>query len=296
MDTCRVVVAQTNPRLGDVGSNLTEHLTQVISASDQGAELILFPELSLTGYFLKDQVLELALDHEAEPLARLAEASSRGISIAAGFVERGRDGRIYNAMGFFEDGALLAVHRKVHLVSYGLFDEGRDFAAGESFDVIESRLGRFGPLICEDLWHTPSAYVHFLNGADALLVASASPARGVEAPGPGLGSQRTWELLLGSAALLYRTWVVYAGRVGWEDGIGFGGASAVFDPWGNRAGGLGPIEPGELDASLDGGALRRARFETPLRRDEKPWVLAHHLGSHVPNLSVPDEERDEADR
>ncbi len=292
MDSCRVVVAQTNPRLGDVAANLADHVERIESAVSQNADLIVFPELSLTGYFLKDQVFELAVDLEAPSIARLVEASRR-ISIAVGFAERSDDGRLYNSLAFLEGGQVLSVHRKVHLVSYGLFDEARDFAAGESFAIVESRLGRFGPLICEDLWHTPSAYIHFLNDADAMLVPSASPARGVESPGPGLASQRTWDVLLSAAALLYRTWVVYAGRVGWEDGIAFGGGSCIVDPWGTKLAGLDALEPGELETVLEGGALRRARVETPLRRDEKPWILAGELARHVPLWTQPEDPGDD---
>jgi predicted amidohydrolase len=283
MDNCRIVLAQTNPRLGDVSGNLEDHLTRIGAAASSGAALIVFPELSLTGYFLKDQVHELALERDAGVLGELAEAS-RGISIVAGFVERDPAGRIYNALGFFEDGELKGVHRKVHLVSYGMFDEGRDFAAGEAFAAFESRHGRFGPLICEDLWHAPSAYLHFLDDVDVLLVSSASPARGVEAPGPGLASQRTWDTLLRAHALLYRTWVVYVGRVGWEDGIGFGGSSMVLDPCANEVVRMDALEPGEVEAELTSDVLHRARMETPLRRDEKPWLLAAELARHVPSL------------
>ena len=281
MDRCRILLAQTNPRLGDVHANLADHLAILEAAVARRTQLVVFPELSLTGYFLKDQVYELAFDAEAEPIARLAEASQQ-VSIVAGFVERTPEGRLYNAVGFFEDGALRGVHRKVHLVSYGMFEEARDFAAGEGFPSFESRHGRFGPLICEDAWHTPSAYVHFLGNADALLVPSASPARGVEAPGPGLASQRTWDALLTAQALLYRTWIVYVGRVGWEDGIGFGGGSCVVDPWGNVVARLDALEVGTLEAELDGSELRRARVETPLRRDEKPWLLAAELTRQLP--------------
>jgi predicted amidohydrolase len=277
----KVTLAQTNPRLGDVHANLQDHRERIAAAVAAGSDLIVFPELSLTGYFLKDQAFELACKLDSPALAELTEAS-RDITIVAGFVERAPDGRLYNSLAFLERGEVLGVHRKVHLVSYGLFDEARDFAAGERFEIIESRLGRLGPLTCEDMWHSPSAYIHFLNNADALVVASASPARGVEAPGPGLASQRTWDTLITSTALLYRTWVVYAGRVGWEDGIGFGGASAIVDPWGNVVAQLDALEPGELEGELDPGALLRARVETPLRRDEKPWILAAELARHVP--------------
>src|SRR5262245_65351929 len=175
---CKLVVAQTNPRLGDLGANLADHVERVDAAIGK-ADLILFPELSLTGYFLKDQVDELALGLDADLLGPLVERSRR-ISIAFGFAERSPEGRIYNSLGFLEGGRFLGVHRKVHLVSYGLFDEGRDFAPGDRFQILASRHGRFGPLICEDMWHMPSAYTYFLDDADALLVASASPARGAE--------------------------------------------------------------------------------------------------------------------
>lgn len=281
---CRLVVAQTNPTLGDLRANLEDHLRK-IDAAVGTADLILFPELSLSGYFLKDQVEEVALTREDPRLEPLLERSKR-ISIAFGFVERSREGRLYNALGFLEDGRFLGIHRKVHLVSYGLFDEGRDFAAGEQFRLIESRHGRFGALICEDMWHMPGAYTYFLDYADAILIASASPARGVDEPGPGLASQRTWNILTSATALLYRTWVVLASRVGWEDGIGFGGGSRVLDPYANVRAHIDGLEPGTLAARLDSAILRRARSELPLRRDEKPAILAAELARHVPLLGI----------
>lgn len=279
---CRLVVAQTNPVLGDLRANLEDHL-QRIDAAAGSADLILFPELSLTGYFLKDLVGEVALGLD-DPFFRPLLERSKRISIAFGFVERAPEGRLYNALGFLEDGRFLGVHRKVHLVSYGLFDEGRDFAAGEQFRLIVSRHGRFGPLICEDMWHMPSAYTYFLDEADAMLVASASPARGVEASGAGLASQRTWNILLSASALLYRTWIAYSSRVGWEDGIGFGGGSRVLDPYANPRATLEGLEPGVIAAAMDSATLRRARSELPLRRDEKPALLAAELARHVPLL------------
>lgn len=296
---CRVSIQQTNPRLGDVRANLADHLARIEAADREGAELVLFPELSLTGYFLKDQVSEVALDIEAPAIAQLVEKSKR-VSIAVGFVEKTREGRFTNSLAFLEAGAVLGVHRKVHLVAYGLFDEARDFAAGDSFRIIESKLGRFGPLVCEDSWHAPSAYLHFMNDADALLVASASPLRGVASAAPsrggavrgsGLASQRAWEILLRATALTYRTWVLFASRVGWEDGVGFGGESAVIDPFGDVAARIEMLETGSLVSRIDDATLRRARVEAPLRRDEKPWILASELARHVPLLDAEAVER-----
>ena len=279
----RLVLAQTNPRLGDLHGNLDHHLEQVAACRER-ADLLAFPELSLTGYFLKDQVFDLGLELDAPEIARIVEAS-KDVSIAFGFVERTSDGRFYNAYALAEGGALLGVHRKVHLVSYGIFDEERDFAAGERFDLFESRLGRIGPLICEDLWHAPSAYLHFLNDADAMLVASAPPLRGVDTSGPGLGSTRTWNTLLQACALSFRSYVAYVARVGWEDGIGFGGGTCLVSPTGEVRAGLEGFEPGLLEVELSRSELHRARIETPLRRDEKPWILAAELARHVPLLA-----------
>lgn len=278
---CRVTLIQSNPRLGDLRANLEDH-AEKIAALEAETDVIVFPELSLTGYFLKDQTYELGLDLEAPELARLADLS-RDVSLWVGFVERSPEGRLFNSAAFFEEGDLKAVHRKVHLVSYGMFEETRDFAAGEEFSVVESKHGRFGPLICEDAWHVPSAYMHFLNHADAFVVMAASPARGVEASsGEGLASQRTFDTLLGAQAMLYRTYVLYATRVGWEDGVGFTGGSCFFGPNGEKLQALPTLETGETSLTLETAALHRARNETPLRRDEKPGILLAELSKHVP--------------
>jgi predicted amidohydrolase len=93
-------------------------------------------------------------------------------------------------------------------------------------------------------------------------------------------------VLLSATALLYRTWVAYSSRVGWEDGIGFGGGSRVLDPYASARAALEGLEPGSVSATMDSAILRRARNELPLRRDEKPWILAAELARHVPLLGA----------
>jgi len=270
------MLSQINPVLGDLQRNLELHFSEIEAARKAGCGLILFPELSLSGYFLKDQTSEIALRLEAPLLAKLAEAS-RGISIAAGFVERSPEGRLYNSLGFFEDGKLLHVHRKVHLVTYGMFDEQREFAAGDRFVAFASKHGRFGILICEDLWHVSSAYPYFLADVDALLVHSCAPGRGVGADDGELTSMRTWSTLLSAQALTTQTWVAWTNRVGWEDGIFFSGGSRVVDPFGRTLATIEGIETGRLEVQLTSRELERARLSTPLRRDAKPWLLEQSL-------------------
>ena len=276
---CRVQMAQVEPTLGNLEANLAAHLAEIDAAVNAGADLVLFPELSLSGYFLKDQTAEVALTLDSPPLRKLAERSKE-ISIAVGFAERDRDGRIYNAIAFLEDGRELSVDRKLHLVHYGMFDEGRDFAAGEGFQVVESRRGRFGILICEDMWHLASSWLHFLAGVDAILVPSSSPGRGVTESEPRLRSTQVWYTLQDALALFFQTWIVYVNRVGSEDGICFSGGSRIVDPFGRETARIDGLEAGRAMATLTGEALQRARVSTPLRRDEKPWIVLRALAPY----------------
>ncbi|MBK7642736.1 MAG: carbon-nitrogen hydrolase [Planctomycetes bacterium] len=274
---CRVLLAQIEPTLGNLSANLEMHLAAIADARARGVQMVLFPELSLSGYFLRDQVAEAALPAGHAILSQLCERS-RDVSIGAGFVERGEDGRLYNSYGFFEDGRLLEVHRKVHLVTYGMFDDARDFAPGDRFRCVQSRHGRFGVLICEDMWHVSAAYLHFISNVDALLVPSASPGRGVtQTEEPGLHSVRTWNRMQEALALLFQSWIVYVNRVGSEDGMIFSGGSRVVDPFGRVAAELALLDPGVVETTLSADATRRARVMTPLRRDEKPWLVQREL-------------------
>jgi predicted amidohydrolase len=274
--TFQVHLAQLEPTLGNLDANLALHTAELARAREAGAQVVLFPELSLTGYFLKDQTPEVALARDAAPLEAL-RAESTGITLGVGFVERGHDGRLYNAYAIFEDGTLLHVHRKVHLVTYGMFEESRDLAAGERFEVASSKHGRIGVLICEDMWHAAGAWLYFLAGVDLLVVPSAGPGRGVSVGEPGLASVNSWRALLTSASTLYQCWSLYVNRCGVEDGITFGGGTRVVDPTGHEVAILDGLDAGALQHELDLGANERARLQSPLRRDEKPWMVLAEL-------------------
>lgn len=282
-----VRLIQSNPRLGDWDHNRAQHLEAIGQAVRDGKQMVLFPELSMTGYFLKDQAHEEALYRDAQELQFLCDASKE-ISILAGFVERGRDGRIYNSMGFFEDGQLIGVHRKVHLVTYGMFEDGRDFAAGSRYEPVRSKHGVFGILTCEDMWHMGGAYLYFLDGVDALLVASASPGRGISSAGaeegePALASNRNWKTIQDNACFLFQTPVLYTNRVGFEDGVIFGGATRALDAAGGEMGALDHLDEGFLDAELSRALLERTRAITPLRRDERAGMFAAELQRRLQN-------------
>src|SRR6266850_2569803 len=155
----KIALAQTAPKLGDPGTNLKRHLELVRRAKLKGADLVVFPELSLTGYMLQDLVPEVAEETGRGARLRALAAASKRIGIVAGFVERAPGILYYNAAGLFLGGALQHLHRKVYLPTYGMFDEGRYFAAGDTFQTVDTSWGRTGLLICEDFWHLSSSWL-----------------------------------------------------------------------------------------------------------------------------------------
>ena len=272
----RVALAQVAPALGDVASNIALHLKVARRAARAGARLVVFPELSLTGYRLQDLVSEVALRLDSPGPLRPLLALSRTISLVIGLVEESEGHRYYNTALFLEGGRIRHAHRKAYLPTYGMFEEGRYFAPGDSIGAFRSRLGRMGMLVCEDLWHPSSALILAQDGADYVLVLSNGPTHAA----PGVGgpqNHETWRDLVKVTAQMQTTYVVLVNRVGVEDGIHFGGSSTVVDPLGRVVAQARPLTEEILICDLERGALRRARTFYPLLRDERLPLLTREL-------------------
>jgi predicted amidohydrolase len=263
----KVALAQINPRLGDLGANLALYEEKIRLGAKQGADLVLFPELSLTGYFLRDMVPEVALKLSAPEIERLKELS-REVAFVAGLVEEGPDYRFYNAAVFFDRGEARHVHRKVYLPTYGMFDEQRYFARGDRVRAFDSRFGRMAILICEDLWHPSTVYLAALDGAQAILCPSTSPLRGLTEGQPQDDNARYWEAINRTYAETFGMFMIYGNRVGFEDGVGFWGGSEVVDPFGKRIAKANYYEEHFVVAEVALEAVRRKRTAAPLLRDE----------------------------
>jgi predicted amidohydrolase len=263
----RVAMAQIAPTLGDVDRNLVLHDKTTREAISQQANLLVFPELSLTGYFLKDQVPSVALRLQSGRLDLFRELSRR-IAIVVGFVEEGSGHRFYNASAYFEGGEIRHVHRKAYLPTYGIFDEARYLAAGDRIRAFDTALGRMALLICEDLWHPAASAIAAWDGAEIIICPSASPGRGQGQAGP-FHNTATWERTIRTCGDLLTSYVVYANRVGYEDGACFWGGSEVVAPSGEPVAKARYLEEEVCVADLDAGSLRRARIANPLLRDER---------------------------
>jgi predicted amidohydrolase len=271
----RVALAQIAPALGDRPRNVGKHLEQIEAARREGADLVIFPELSLTGYFLRDMVPEVALDRGSPEIRQLIEAAS-GLSLVAGFVEEASGHQFYNAAFFAEAGELLHVHRKVYLPTYGLFEEQRYFSPGKRFQAFESpRVGRVGLLICEDFWHVSAATVMQAEEVDVLLCVVNSPARGVD--GPRIGTAETYELLARTFSQLLGALVIVVNRVGFEDGLCFFGQSMAVGPDGRVIAQAPAFDECLTVVRCDLDELRRQRLITPLGRDEQMLLTIEEL-------------------
>ncbi|HBA72741.1 MAG: carbon-nitrogen hydrolase [Geobacteraceae bacterium GWF2_54_21] len=268
------VLAQIKPKLGCIKDNLALIEERIQHAREAGADLVIFPELALTGYFLKDLVPEVALRLDSPEIVRLTELSV-GISIVIGFVEVTDDYRFFNSAVYLEDGAVKHLHRKVYLPTYGLFDEQRYMARGERFRAFDTKFGRMGLLICEDMWHLSSSYILAMDGATTLLCLSSSPGRGIG--GESLGSAEAWQQLTSTTAMFLNCRVLYCNRVGFEDGVNFWGGSEYVAPSGESAVRGRLLEEDSVTALLDEGSLRRERIFSPMLRDENLFVTLQEL-------------------
>jgi predicted amidohydrolase len=276
--------AQFNTKLGEVGANLDTHLDLIAEAKEKGADLIIFPELSLTGYVLQDLAVTTAIQPDQnDPVFNALLDASRGIDLMVGFVHEDRRHRFYIASAYLAEGKIVHIHNKVYLPTYGMFDEGRFFAWGDSVRAFDTRFGRMGMLICEDFWHASLPYLLWLDGADILLFQSASPGRGLTAD-PRLSSSAWVEHTNRAYAGLFTVFVAHANRVGYEDGLNFWGGSTIFDPNGDLVVRAPDFESALSIAEIDLNEFHRTRARLPLLRDERTNLvqseLERILGNH----------------
>lgn len=274
----RVVLAQTAPRLGNIQKNLELHLQSIEKARKEKADLIVFPELSLTGYKLRDLVETVAADPDRSKEIRELKRLSKDIALVFGFVEEreAEKGLFYNSAAFCAKGKILHVHRKVFLPTFGLFEELRFFAPGRNFRTFETPWGKMGLMICRDFLHYNASYLLYAGGAETMIVISAAPGRGLSG-NKGFASSRMWELMGEAMGRFSQAFVLYSNRVGLEDGVAFAGGSFIFNPMGQRLAQAAYFHPELLVRELDMNEVRKARKNWPFKRDDKPEVTLEAL-------------------
>jgi NAD+ synthase (glutamine-hydrolysing) len=285
-------IAQFRPDKGEYAANLTRlgGVFREVGGWTEPAELIVLPEAALTGYFLEGGVQELALPAEQlyEDLARIhRESGAPPLDVAIGFYEIWRNqihnSALYARVGDSEAG-IRHVHRKVFLPTYGVFDEERFVEPGRSVSAFDTRWGRAAMLVCEDAWHSLAPTLAALDGAQVILVHSATPGRGLT---PRAGMSRPsnldrWDRLAEGIAEEHGVYVIVSHLVGFEGGKGFAGGSIAAGPRGNLLVQAPLFEPATVPVEIYFEEITRARAESPLLSDLQvrlPHLLAGLTGA-----------------
>ena len=273
----RIGLAQYAPHLGEVDANLELAAGWVRRASDEGAQLVAFPELALTGYLLSDLVPEVAMRPDDPRLAALSR-DAPGMVLAIGFVEETEAHRFCNSAALLRDGELIGLHRKVYLPTYGMFDEGRFTRAGDRIrtHAVGDPLGSIGVSICEDFWHASLPMLQALEGASLLVNLAAGPAR---APGSsaGLAAIAGWHKMQDTYALLGTVAVAFCNRVGNEEGLTFWGGSRILAADGSTVVEAPLWEEALVVGTLETDDLRMQRYGLPLLADERLELVRREL-------------------
>lgn len=271
----KIALAQMDAVADDLAANLDKHLDFIQQAVEDGADLIVFPELSLTGDEIGPSAPDASLVIESEALLKLGEAS-HDIDLVIGLSERSEKNLYnrFNAAFYFHDGEIIHRHRKLFLVNYTVFDEAKHYVPGFNLQSFDTTFGRVCMLVCNDVWHAPSPYLAALDGAEMIIIPSNS-ARGTLQD--HLDIPTTWEHMNRAYSGMLSFYTVFVNRAGVRRSLygdfPYWGGSEIIGPRGEvivKA----PYDEetlvyGEVELEL----VAEQRFKAPIIRDARLLVF-----------------------
>lgn len=274
----RIVLAQVDSVLGDVDENVRRAREILLEQTAGGADLVVFPELFLTGYSIGAATQDVDIEITDDRIASLADAAGETTAALVGFAERGLRMERYNSAVFLQGGAVVHTHRKAHLATYDIWEEGKHFTPGSSVEAFDSSVGRVASLICYDLWQPGLVLVAVQDGAQILLV----PSNSIDRPFSDQASnQDQWKMMTRFYASLFECYVVFVNRVGTEGDLVFWGGSHVMDPHGRLVVECPRDDEALVVAEIDLHEVRRRRQETPLVQEARLGLLIKELNRIV---------------
>jgi NAD+ synthase (glutamine-hydrolysing) len=256
-DLLRVALAQINPTVGDIRGNARKISDYMARARDEGAALVVFPELALTGYPPEDLLLKTSFLDAARTALRELATEAKDIVAMVGYPEQAED--VYNTAAVLADGDVVAGYRKMYLPNYGVFDEQRYFQSGAEGAIVEVNGVPIGISVCEDIWEPgPPAMSEALAGAQVIVNLSASPYRA------GYGGRR--ERMLTQRAVDYLAAVVFVNTVGGQDELVFDGHSLAIDQDGRVLARAPQFDESLTFCTIDPRAIAAARLRDTRHR------------------------------
>lgn len=265
----KVAVAQIETVLGDVALNLEKHLGAIADARAASVDVLVFPELSLTGYSLGRRAREVAMRADDPVIGAIARAAGP-MAVTVGYVESAGDRRPYNAAVTLGGGRILSNYRKLNLPGYGRLEEPRWFAGGERVEPFDLAGGwRACTLVCADVWNPALVHIAACGGASLLLVPISSS---IEAVSEDFDNPRGWRVAVDFYAMMYGLPILMANRIGREGDFRNWGGSRILDPFGRT---LAQADDGEalISAELSLADIGKARSLLPTVRDSNPALV-----------------------
>jgi len=297
----KVTLYQTSPVLLDIQANLEEVLEKIHQAKKGGADLVVFPELALTGYFVGQRYHEAALRLDSPEIGRLV-AATKGTAAVVGFIEESPSMNFYNSALVAVDGSISFAYRKLNLPNYGVFEERKYFSSGKQVPVF--KLGDFSVavFICNDLWHPSLPYLGVCQKAD-IFVTIFNSSQG--SMGTEFSNIESWGIINKFYARVFGIYNLCANRVGveaWElkrsiaaaeakrivgteapnpaldeQSFRFWGGSEIINPFGQTIAKAALHEPDVISADLSRDLLRRKRIMLPYLRNDDPYFTCREL-------------------
>ncbi len=269
----RITLAQVDARLGDLAANLDRAARAIDVARRASSELVVFPELALTGYSIGDVDDDLALRATNARLRGLAQHADPS-GIVVGFVEDGPGVHTYNSAAYYADGALAHVHRKLYLPTYKNFEERKYFTPGPTLRAFPVGDTRMAILLCNDAWQPQLAFLAVQDGARVLVI----PATSAQSTSPDRYDSRTyWRGITRFYGRMFQVFVVFVNRVGMEGDLRFWGGSHVVDPWGNIVAEAREDDEQLLTADIDLSDVRRRRRDIPLLKEARLGLIRREV-------------------
>ncbi len=290
----KVGVYQTSPQLLELGKNLKDAVAKIKSARDDGVDLVVFPELALTGYFVGADYHKVALRMDSPEIKQLARAT-KGTAAIVGFIEESRSMNFYNAALIAIDGKIEYAYRKLNLPNYGVFEERKIFSGGKTIPVFRYMGFTIATLICNDLWHPALPYLAVTQKADLFvtLFNSCEAAMGEE-----FSNIESWTIVNKFYARIFGIYNVCANRVGDETIAGrrqldrgqdsescktgdeiynFWGGSEVVDPYGRNLAKAKMYKPDYITATISRELVRKKRILMPYMKNDDPYFTFREL-------------------
>ncbi len=290
----KICIYQTDPVLLDVKTNLEDTITKIVAAKAKGAELIIFPELSLTGYFVSERYHDVALRMDSPEIKQLAKAT-KGTAALVGFIEESHAMNFYNSALVAVDGEILFAYRKLNLPNYGVFEERKIFACGKQVHIFKLKGLTIAPFICNDLWHPSLPYLGITQKADIFITMFNSSRGSMSLEFSNIDS---WNIINRFYSRIFGIYNLCANRVGCEDlerqvdtektesdpssgddnPFRFWGGSEIINPFGQPIATAALFDPDVLLADISRDLIRKKRIMLPYLRNDDPYFTHRELG------------------